>query len=105
MMPTAYQTLGIHRESTDEEIHLAWRALAAEHHPDRHPERAEQAAKINQAYSLVKREKDRKGYNDLLELCYSYCKACSGKGVRAKQRGMTRVKTRCEPCHGSGVIA
>ena len=104
-MPTAYETLGVHRESTDEEIHLAWRALAAEHHPDRFPERADAAVKINQAYAQLKRASARKTYNDLLELCYTYCDACGGKGVRAKQRGLTRVKTRCVPCHGSGVVA
>ena len=104
-MPTAYQTLGVHRESTSAEIHDAWRRLAQEHHPDRFPERAAKAVELNVAYAQIKTPLDRSQYNNLLELCYTYCKECKGKGVRSKQKGMAKVKTRCEPCHGSGVVA
>lgn len=101
---TAYQTLGVHRESTDEAIHDAWRKIVSENHPDKFPERAAQAAKVNEARALIKTKDRRRTYNDLLDVTYEHCLRCGGKGVTKKQKGMIKIATRCERCGGSGVV-
>ena len=104
-LKTHYHTLGgLHRGSTDEEVHDQWRPLAAEFHPDKNPANLKRATELNAARAGLKTAAARKLYNDLLDLCYSYCKTCEGKGFKKRQRGMAKIVVRCEDCAGSGVI-
>jgi len=60
-----YSTLGIPRESTQEEIKKAYRRLAMEFHPDRNdkPEAEEQFKRVSEAYSMIGTEENRKEYH------------------------------------------
>ncbi|HET6222207.1 MAG TPA: molecular chaperone DnaJ [Dongiaceae bacterium] len=61
-----YETLGVSREASADEIKKAFRALALKCHPDRHPgdKTAEQKFKeLNEAYDVLKDEQKRAAYN------------------------------------------
>ena len=61
-----YQTLGVERKATPEDIKKAFRAQAMKHHPDRNPgdKKAEQRFKeLNEAYDILKDEQRRAAYD------------------------------------------
>ena len=66
-----YQTLGVARTATPEEIKKAFRRLAREHHPDRAPTAIRKAAaeakfkEINEAYEVLGDPEKRKRYDEL----------------------------------------
>lgn len=61
-----YQTLGVKKDATKEEIRRAFRKLAAKHHPDRNqddPGAEERFKEINEAYTVLADEEKRKLYD------------------------------------------
>ncbi|MFO7546660.1 MAG: DnaJ C-terminal domain-containing protein [Trueperaceae bacterium] len=61
-----YQTLGVDKSSTKEDIRRAFRKLAAKHHPDRNPGDAsaeERFKEINEAYTVLSDDEKRKLYD------------------------------------------
>src|SRR5215831_12558860 len=63
-----YETLGLSRQATDEQIRDAYRKLARKHHPDVNPgdKTAEEKFKeINEAYSVLSDPQKRKQYDAL----------------------------------------
>ena len=62
-----YEVLSVERNATADEIKAAYRRLAREHHPDRHPDRREEAqqmmAEINQAYGVLSDSDKRAQYD------------------------------------------
>jgi len=61
-----YQTLGVGKDATKEEIRRAFRKLAAKHHPDRNPDdpgAEERFKEINEAYTVLSDEEKRKLYD------------------------------------------
>jgi DnaJ-class molecular chaperone len=62
-----YDTLGVKRDATADEIKRAYRRLAKEHHPDRNPGKPEAEAtfkKVQTAYEVLKDPKKRSQYDE-----------------------------------------
>ncbi len=63
-----YETLGLDRNASREQVKEAYRKLAFQYHPDRNPEDAEAAQKmkeLNEAYAVLSDPKKRREYDAL----------------------------------------
>ncbi|MBI5851843.1 MAG: J domain-containing protein [Planctomycetes bacterium] len=62
-----YQTLGVARDATPEQVQKAFRELARRYHPDvsKEPDAAERFKEINEAYEVLKDGEKRKRYDAL----------------------------------------
>lgn len=61
-----YQTLGVAKNASKEDIRRAFRKLAAKHHPDRNPDdpsAEERFKEINEAYTVLSDEEKRRFYD------------------------------------------
>jgi molecular chaperone DnaJ len=70
-MPDFYQTLGVGRTASQDEVKKAFRKLARQYHPDKNPGNAkaeEKFKEINQAHETLSDPKKRKQYDELLRL-------------------------------------
>ncbi|MFQ5992323.1 MAG: DnaJ domain-containing protein [Nitrospiraceae bacterium] len=64
-----FQTLGVSRDASDEEIKKAYRKLVFQYHPDRNPDSKtaeEKIREINAAYEVIGDPESRKTYERLL---------------------------------------
>jgi DnaJ family protein B protein 4 len=68
-MPTHYETLGVDRNASPEEIKKAYRTLSLKWHPDRNPSEEAHAKfqEINMANEILSDEQKRKEYNNELD--------------------------------------
>src|ERR1035437_9103654 len=70
-MADFYQTLGVPRNASADEVKKAFRKLARQYHPDKNPgdKASEEKFKvINEAYETLSDEKKRTQYDELLRL-------------------------------------
>ena len=58
-----YQTLGVNKDASQEEIKKAFRKLAHEHHPDKKSGNADKFKEINEAYQTLGNEQKRRQYD------------------------------------------
>mgnify|MGYP000111970710 FL=1 len=67
-LPDYYETLGVTKNATQEEIKKKFRELAKKTHPDKTKEDSEEAmAKINKAYEILSDKERREGYDKHLK--------------------------------------
>ncbi len=59
-----YNTLGVQRNASEEEIKKAFRKLAHEHHPDKKTGNEEKFKEINEAYQILSDPKKRSNYDN-----------------------------------------
>jgi molecular chaperone DnaJ len=62
-MNNYYDTLGISKDATQEEIKKAYRKLAIQYHPDKNPDGADKFKEIAEAYDVLSNEDSRKKYD------------------------------------------
>lgn len=104
-----YATLGISQNATQSEIRKAYQKLALKYHPDRRggehngcgdengnveSSAEEKMAEINEAYSILKDEEQRKKYDYLLKYGGISCNADTGRPARGdmQQQGDDRSR-------------
>jgi DnaJ-class molecular chaperone len=99
--PHAFALLGVHLQSTDNELHEARRRLAMRLHPDLcdSSDATDLMARVNVA--LRELTVDRKRY--ILTLGGRECQACGGRGATSKNKSFVKVERAvCGACMGSG---
>merc|ERR1719389_535831 len=78
-----YEVLGVEKDASDAELAKAYKKLALKHHPDKNPDRKEQAEeefkKLTEAYDILRCPEKRKVYDQ-------YGKACA-KGENPQANG------------------
>lgn len=115
-MTNPYKVLGVHRDSTDEEIKVAYYRIAKETHPDKgvSPKKRDTATirrltdrfvEASQAYAAIKTAKERHALSQTYSLTSAVCSTCSGTGTKRTQKGLFHaVITPCAACGGAGYM-
>lgn len=106
-MKTAYEILGVTRQSSDDDVKLAYRRRARELHPDRNggvesPEFAE----LGDAYASIKDDAARDNYGRKLHFHGArLCTACGASGVTFRTVGFHHREIKpCDVCKGSSYV-
>lgn len=113
-MINPWKILGVHRQSTPEEIRLAFHDIAKACHPDKlygHGVRKGVSAALdtfneaNEAYSILKDAKATSSFIKNAMLFCAECPKCKGKGATFKSVGFTqKTFTVCATCGGAGFL-
>lgn len=94
-----YAVLGVGEEVSAEEIKAAFRKAALQHHPDRHPERAdaeEGFKRIHAAYSVLGDPERRRRYDLYRELVF-FCRRWGGPAAAQRAQELERFFLETEP--------
>ncbi len=104
LLITAYKILGVHRESTEEEIKARYRQLCMQLHPDRPGADAAKFLEVQGAWNALK------GVAPLyrikqMEFLGVGCPTCDALGVHRTTKKFKTVAVRaCNHCGGSGYL-
>jgi molecular chaperone DnaJ len=91
-MSNPFDTLGLPRDATPEEVEKKWRTLRSELHPDKGGD-PQDFIDAKEAYDLaIVEAKEPKP-----------CVQCGGSGYVMRSRGFSSLKLPCETCDGTGV--
>jgi molecular chaperone DnaJ len=74
-----YETLGVSKDATQDDIKKSYRKLAMQYHPDKNPDGAEKFKEINDAYETLGEESKRKEYDYQLENPQAYQRGFGGQ--------------------------
>lgn len=102
-----WKVLGVHRQSSVEEIRDAYLSLARKHHPDQRKKGGDidVFVEANNAYELLTDRKKLSIFVKNLTVRNDECRTCKGTGAMFKQKGLVgRIATCCGVCSGAGVI-
>lgn len=113
--PTArdmFEMLGVHKNSTVEEVTARRAAIAWMIHPDhfakddrRAKAASEYMARVNAAHSILTDKARKLRYMAELATGRSLCPTCQGAGFVAKQKGFKAKEiSNCTVCGGSGLL-
>src|SRR5438874_949622 len=116
-MATLYDTLGVKKGASADEIKKAYRKLAAKYHPDKNPgdTSAEETFKeVQNAYDVLSDAEKRKQYDAFgsangrrgAEPGTSpvICPGCHGRGVVSESQGLFALSQPCPRCRGNGTV-
>lgn len=102
-MNTHYETLGVPRSATKDEIRSAYIVKARKEHPDAGGT-SDSFNAVHKAYETLGRGDLRKQYDAWLDEHFTPCLHCSGRGVIIKTKSFKERTLRpCLDCRGSGV--
>src|SRR5437762_4415612 len=89
MPRTHYETLGIKKTATQDEIRTAYRGLVLKHHPDRSkdPKSADVFIRITQAYEVLSDPQRRRNYDAVQSMEQERAKEAAQEQVRTAQYG------------------
>lgn len=98
-----FKILGVHRQTSPEDVAKAYKELSKLHHPDKGGS-TEVFQRLSEAYRLLT---NRIAFSQWLRLTLEQngtCPYCRGNGAVYRQRGLTeKVFTACDPCGGAGI--
>jgi len=105
-MLNPWQTLGVHRGSSPEEIRAAYLAIAKRFHPDinKNAGQHEKFREAAEAYGVLS---DRKATSRLLKdyaVRCQVCGACDGVGCKLERRSSITAWFACTRCGGAGFL-
>ena len=104
-MRSHYETMGVPRTFTANELKAKWQELSRLHHPDRGGDAAI-FTEISRAYAVLRDLKSRHAYDAAQDLFTDLCYCCNGEGRTYTQKGFTnRIAVLCAKCNGSGRLA
>lgn len=99
-----YHALGVHKNSTEEQMRASFHKLAWKHHPDQGGDAAV-FAQLSESYSVLSNKKKRAEYEKFMALTGMKCAGCAGRGATSKSQGLTaRTLSICSACKGSGYV-
>ena len=91
--------------SSQEEIHEAYKRLALRWHPDRKGGDGAKFRDLTEAYATLKDAKLRREYDAKLRLVFQVCLQCDGMGRKVKAISLTKnAEHICEACMGAGFM-
>lgn len=100
-----YKILGVHKESTREEMKVEYRKRARVAHPDSGGGSAEAFNALSQAYKLLTDDYKRQKFDKALLREFTLCAKCFGDGFYTRQiTFIQKEKLICNECDGAGVI-